>query len=100
MNSAPMEKPTERTRAGMASEREARTPGPTMASEATMPALPTKASGTLGARAKTTAQPAATTEATASMRKTRLMSRLANRVAITAPTARPMRSKSWIGAMR
>ena len=44
-----MEKPTERTRDGMARESEASTPGPTMASEKSMPALPTKASGTLGA---------------------------------------------------
>ena len=95
-----MEKPTERTRAGMASEREARTPGPTTASEASMPALPMKATGTFGASAKRTAKPAAMTEATASMRKTRPMSRLASRVAITAPTARPSRSKTWIGAMR
>ena len=95
-----MEKPTERTRDGMASESEASTPGPTMASEASMPALPTKASGTLGANAKSTANPAATSEATASMRKTRPMSRRARRVAMTAPTARPKRSKSWIGAMR
>ena len=56
--SAPMEKPTERTRAGMASEREARTPGPTMASEKSMPALPMNATGTLGASANTTANPA------------------------------------------
>ena len=95
-----MEKPTERTRDGMAREREASTPGPTMASEKSMPALPTKASGTFGASAKSTANPAATSEATASMRKTRPMSRLARRVAMTAPTARPRRSKTWIGAMR
>ena len=95
-----MEKPTERTRAGMARESEASTPGPTMASEASMPALPMKASGTLGASANSTAKPAATMEATASMRKTRPMPRRASRVAITAPTARPSRSKSWIGAMR
>ena len=56
-----MEKPTERTRDGMASESEASTPGPTMASEASMPALPMKASGTLGASANSTANPAATT---------------------------------------
>ena len=95
-----MEKPTERTRDGMASEREASTPGPTMASETSMPALPMKATGTLGASANRTANPAATTEATASMRKTRPMSRLASRVAMTAPTARPRRSKTWMGAIR
>ena len=95
-----MEKPTERTRAGMARESEARTPGPTMASDMSMPALPMKATGTLGASAKRTANAAAMTEATASMRKTRPMSRLASRVAMTAPTARPRRSKTWIGAMR
>ena len=39
-------------------------------------------------------EPAATSEATASMRKTRPMSRRARRVAMTAPTARPRRSKS------
>ena len=89
-----MEKPTERTRDGMARESEARTPGPTMASDASMPALPMKASGTFGASANRTAKPAATTDATASMRKTRPMSRLARRVAITAPTASPMRSKT------
>ena len=95
-----MEKPTERTRAGMARESEARTPGPTIASDMSMPALPMKAIGTLGASAKRTANAAAMIEATASMRKTRLMSRLASRVAMTAPTARPRRSKTWIGAMR
>ena len=95
-----MENPTERTREGMARESDANTPGPTMASEKSMPALPTKASGTLGASANSTAKPAATSEATASMRKTRPMSRRARRVAMTAPTARPRRSKSWIGAMR
>ena len=95
-----MENPTERTRAGMASERAARTPGPTMASEESMPALPMKATGTLGASAKRTANPAATSEATASMRNTSPMSRLASRVAMTAPTARPRRSKIWMGAIR
>ena len=94
-----MEKPTERTRAGMARDSDASTPGPTMASEASMPALPTKATGTLGARAKSTANPAAITEATASIRKTSPMSRAASRVAISAPTKRPRRSKTWMGAI-
>ena len=89
-----MEKPTERTRDGMARESAARTPGPTMASDASMPALPMKATGTFGASANKTAKPAATIDATASMRNTRPMSRWARRVAMVAPTARPTRSKT------
>jgi hypothetical protein len=89
-----MENPTERTRDGMAIESDANTPGPTIASEKSMPALPTKANGTFGASAKRTAKPAATIDATASMRNTRPMSRRARRVAMTAPTARPRRSKT------
>ena len=89
-----MENPTERTRAGMARESDASTPGPTMASEASMPALPMKAIGTVGASANTTANPAATREATASMRNTRLTSRRASLVATTAPTASPRRSNT------
>ena len=95
-----MENPTERTRGGMAIDSEASTPGPTMASAATIPALPMKASGTFGARANSTAKAAATTDATASMRKTRPMSRRARRVAMTAPTARPRMSNTSVGAMR
>ena len=95
-----MENPTDRVRDGMASDSDARTPGPTTASDMSMPALPMKAIGTFGARANRTAKPDAMTEATASMRNTRPMSRAANRVAMTAPMARPNRSKTWIGAMR
>ena len=81
----------DRAHPGRDGERERRParPGPTMASDASMPALPMKATGTLGASANSTAKPAATTEATASMRNTRPMSRAASRVAMVAPTARP-----------
>ena len=52
-----MEKPTERTRDGMASESEASTPGPTMASEESMPALPMKASGDVGGQREQHGEP-------------------------------------------
>ncbi len=65
-----------------------------------MPAFPMNATGTFGASAKSTANPAAMSEATASMRNTSPTSRLARRVAIVAPTARPRRSKTSTGAVR
>ncbi len=94
-----MENPIERARAGIASDSEASTPGATTASEPSMPALATNATGTDGASAKSTENAAATTEATPSMVNTRRRPPAASRVAQIAPTARPSSPKIPIGAV-
>ncbi len=96
---APKEKPRERTRAGMATDSVERTPGPTTARAATIPALPMNATPTEGARANRTAKAAATKAAPPIITKTSRRSREARRVATVAPTARPASEKSCTGAM-
>ena len=95
-----MEKPTERARDGMASDRAASTPGPTMASDASIPASPKKATGTDGASANSTANPEATTAATASITNTRCSDLAASRVPTVAPTTRPASTNTCTGAVR
>ena len=96
---APKEKPRDRTRAGMATDRVESTPGPTTARAATIPAFPMNATPTVGARANRTAKAAATKAAPPIITKTRRRSREARRVATVAPTARPASEKSCTGAM-
>ena len=55
---APSEKPIDRARGGMPSDRAAKTPGPTMASVAEMAMLATMVSHSHGDRAKTAAKAA------------------------------------------
>ncbi len=69
-NRAPIEKPTDRARGGMASDRLARTPGPTMASPATVMALATMATARTGDQANSNPAKAENQAATAMNRKT------------------------------
>ena len=97
MNSAPMEKPTDRARGGMASDRLDSTPGPTMARQATMRELAAIATHRRGAVARTIDRVAARSEAAAMKRNTWLGPRARAFIPMRAPTARPTSSTSCTG---
>ena len=96
---APKENPSDRTRAGIARDRADNTPGPTMASDATMPALPTNAQTTSGASANSAANPEAARAETPISVNTSPWRRAARRAATVAPMATPARANSCTGAM-
>ena len=92
-----MEKPTDRARGGMASDRLERTPGPTTARQATIRALATTAIQRRGAMARPIASRAATKADTAMKRKTWAGPRASIFIPTRAPTTRPSSSVSCTG---
>jgi hypothetical protein len=88
---APSEKPIDRARGGMASDRPEKMPGPMMARVAPMAMLAATASHSHGARANTVAKPAQANEAPATSRSTlpgfSTMSRDARRAPMNRPTS-------------
>jgi len=92
-----MEKPIDRARAGMASDSDDSTPGPTTTSAAEIMQLARTATGTLGAAAKTRAITHATAAAAPRIRKICDAPLVSARLVRRAPTATPTSSTSCTG---
>ena len=96
--SEPIENPIDRARGGIAIDREASTPGPTIAKQRFIKPAVATAKTMLGDRANRAASPDDTTEVTAKKRSTRPGSLANRRVAMRAPMMSPISAMGSVAA--